>query len=292
MAGPRVGPFTIKDDLGNTLAVDVPREDLKVGITYTVVDAATTIVIASTGKIDLEKKFSISSFPSISAHSTLFKSIDPGDEPPYPVPEPVTPRACLWTHLKNPLIYNSFYGITEPYIIEHPFSYKNEDEILRSVQSYTKVYKYVDTGDGVLSDFSKYETDDIWFNKAVLYNGQQSTGILNLVPNPTNNLKLKMSYPILNTDSKSILFSKADNFYQYNTFWSVTKDVKKTHFIRTCESLSIDKEVNQNNMDYSIKSHKKATLRAKALKVRHILDDRSDVNLVSQFILTPTQKSE
>jgi hypothetical protein len=55
--------------------------------------------------------------------------------------------------------------------------------------------------------------------------------------------------------------------------------------------MSIDKEVNQANMDYGLRSFKKATLRAKELKVRHILDNSSTVHLVSQFILTPSQIS-
>jgi hypothetical protein len=95
----------------------------------------------------------------------------------------------------------------------------------------------------------------------------------------------------LNIDSKTITFTKSDNFYQYNTFWSVVKNKSIPLFIRTCESLSIDKEVNQINMDYGPRSFKKEPLRAKELKIRHILDNRSDVHLVSQFIIAPAQIS-
>ena len=45
-------------------------------------------------------------------------------------------------------------------------------------------------------------------------------------------------------------------------------------FIKSCESMSIDKIVNQANMDYGKRSFKKEPLRAKELKVRHILDDK------------------
>jgi hypothetical protein len=44
-------------------------------------------------------------------------------------------------------------------------------------------------------------------------------------------------------------------------------------------------------MDYGKRSFKKEPLRAKDLKVRHILDNRSDAHLVSQFIITPAQIS-
>ena len=94
-----------------------------------------------------------------------------------------------------------------------------------------------------------------------------------------------------NSDSKTIIYTKSDNFYQYNTFWSISKNSQLPLFNTTCESLSIDKVVNNSNMDYSLKSFKKATLRAKELKVRHILNNSSTVHLISQFILTPTQTS-
>jgi hypothetical protein len=44
-------------------------------------------------------------------------------------------------------------------------------------------------------------------------------------------------------------------------------------------------------MDYGKRSYKKEPLRAKELKVRHILDNTSEANLVSQFIITPSQIS-
>jgi hypothetical protein len=133
--------------------------------------------------------------------------------------------------------------------------------------------------------------DDAWFNKAILYNGQQSSGILNLVPKPLNNMKEYMSYPKFNSDSKTILFTKSDNFYQYNTFWALQKSSQVPLFLTSCESMSIDKVVNQDNMDYSSRSFKKSTIRAKDLKVRHILDNRSDLHLVSQFTMFNSQIS-
>ncbi len=299
-AGPRVGPFTIKDNLGNIVATDVSRQDLKVGIPYSVDDAATVLTITSTGKVVLVKDFTIAAYPSITFQEVSFTATKKAVPVSYPPIDEEEQKACVWKHLKNPIIYNTFYGITEPYILEYPFSYKFQDQILQNVRDYTKVFRYVNTGDGISSDFAKYETDDEWFNKAIVYNGQQNSGILNLVSKPKNDLKTYMSYPILNTDSKDILFSKNDNFYQYNTFWSIIKEsgsstslslAPLTQFIRTCENLSIDKEINQAFMDYSKRSHKKHTMRAKDLKIRHILDNRSNVKLVSQFIFTPTQIS-
>jgi hypothetical protein len=100
-----------------------------------------------------------------------------------------------------------------------------------------------------------------------------------------------MTYPRFNVDSKTITYTKSDNFYQYNTFWAAQISSQNVLFNTTCTSLSYDKVINDANMDYSTRSFKKAPLRAKELKVRHILDDINNVNIVSQFILTPAQIS-
>ena len=72
----------------------------------------------------------------------------------------------------------------------------------------------------------------------------------------------------------------------------VTSDL----FCGTCngiilESKSIDKVVNQDNMNYGDLSFKKSQLRAKNVKVRHILDNSSTTHIVSQFIVAPAQIS-
>lgn len=274
--GLNVGPFTITDEFNNVIAKDVPAKDVISGVSYMVDDAVTMITLESTGKCKAKKTVSVSTLNPVQLANITYKSVK---------------SACLWRHLKNPVVYNFFYGNVEPYIIEYPFAYSFNDEILQNVKDYTKVYKYFPDPDGVSDDNRKVEIDDAWFNKAVLYNGQQSTGVLELVPKPINNLKDYMKYPVYNADSKTIIYTKSDNFYQYNTFWSLVKNKMEPLFLRTCESLSIDKVVNQANMDYGKRSFKKEPLRAKELKIRHILDSRSDIHLVSQFIVAPSQIS-
>lgn len=275
-ASPKSGPFTISDNLGNVIATDVPKNVLIDGVTYSVDSNANVITITSTGSCKKSINFPISEVTPNEQVTLTYKQ---------------SYSACIWRHLTDVENYNKFYGNIEPYIIEYPFSYQYQDEILQSVQDYTKAYRYWANGEGVFNYNDKVEVDNQWFNKAVLYNGQQSTGILELVPKPINNLKDYLKYPLYNAESKTITYTKSDNFYQYNTFWSLVKNKSLPLFLTTCESLSLDKVVNQANMDYGKRSFKKEPLRAKELKVRHILDNSSRVHLTSQFIITPSQIS-
>ena len=189
-----------------------------------------------------------------------------------------------WKHLTNVQKYNNFYDKIEPYVVETPTAYKFQDEILQNVKDYSKVYEYTENEEFV-------ETNEQYFNKVILYNNQQCSGILNLEPKPIRNMQAYMKYPYYNVDSKTITFTKADNFYQINTFWSLIKDRKKPLFLKTTPNLSIDKVLNQDNMDYSKRSFKKEPLRAKDLRCRFILDDKDSVRIVSQFTVNITQIS-
>ena len=275
-AGPNAGPFTISDQFGNIIAQDVLKKTLIAGISYLVNDDVTLIIIKSTGSCKVEKVITLEPITTEQFATVQFSQ---------------TTTACIWRHLTNISLYNTFYGDIQPYIIEYPFAYQFQDEILQNVKDYTKAYEYLPIEDGVFNYNTRIETNNKWFNKAVLYNGQQSSGILELVAKPLHNLSAYMQYPILNAESKTITYTKSDNFYQYNTFWAAEISSQIPLFNTTCENLSIDKVVNQANMDYGPRSFKKATLRAKELKVRHILDNSSITHLVSQFILTPAQIS-
>jgi hypothetical protein len=277
-SAPNSGPFTIYDNLGNLLATNVSMQELIGGVAYPVSNDAERVMIESKGRCKFTKSIPIDdqNISIIDFANTKYTQTFTG---------------CTWRHLKNPQIYNTYYGETKPYIIEYPFAYKYYDEILQNVKDYTKVYQYLPDEYGVFDDNRKIQLDDAWFNKAVLYNDQQSSGTLELVAKPMNNLKEYMKYPMYNAESKTITYTKSDNFYQYNTFWSLVKNKKELLFTKSCESLSIDKIVNQSNMDYGKRSYRKEPLRAKDLKIRHTLDNRSDIHLVSQFITVPTQIS-
>jgi hypothetical protein len=270
-AGRRPTSFNIYDDAGLLLGENVPIKDIINGVSYSVNDSVNVIVVEMFSGDCLIKTINLSIGTITKPELAAIKFQDVN-------------TASIWVHLLNPTSYNKYYGCIQPYIIEYPFAYKFQDEILQNVKDYTKAYKYLVNDDGVFNDNRRIAISE-YFNKAVLYNDQQSTGILNLVAKPLNNLKGYLSYPIYNTDSKTILFTKSDNFYQYNTFWGLVKDKTAPLFTKSCESMSIDKLVNQFNMDYSKRSFKKEPLRAKDLKVRHILDDKDDVHLVSQFVI-------
>lgn len=276
-SGNRNGPFNIYDDKGVLVSSGEQLDDLIAGKAFEVGDNVFNVTLTDTSKCatSVTKPVGIVYIHELTEDNYT-----------------LTHTACLWKHLTDITKFNYYYGQIAPYILEQVFtSSSGRDEIFSSFKDYTTVYTYTQEGDYLFDRTNKVQTDDRYFNKMVVYNGQQSSGILELVPKPEHNLRSYMSYPIIGTTSKTITFTKSDSFYNINTYWDTVKDRTKPLFTMTCETLSIDKIVNQSNMDYTAKTFNKSPLRAKYHKVRLIKDDSSDDHLVSQFVLSTNQIS-
>lgn len=274
--GPNVGPFNIYDQWGNLIAENVTKKELVDGVGYLLAEGVTMIKLVSVGDCPYEKTMPIVQMTDKEFFQTESVEVTTG---------------CVWKHLEAPTVYNTYYGNIEPYMIEYPLAYEYFDQITQSVKDYSRVYRYLSNTEGVPSPVEKIEVDDEYFNKAWIYDGNQCSGLLELVKKPRRNLKDYMTYPIFNSDSKTITYTKSDGFYQYNTFWNLVKDKLSQLFIRSCESLSIDKELNQENMDYGKKSFTKTPIRGKEVRVRHILDDKGDLHIVSRIFFNSNQIS-
>lgn len=270
--------FSISDDKGNVLSTSISKKELINGKAFSVDDDVNVIKLTHIGKDCCGKVINI---PVSTA--TKQEIVD--------ISFKTRNTASLWSHLTDSTIYNTFYGCIHSYIIEYPFAYQYHDQIVQNIKDYTKAYTYLPAVNHTSDANRRIQTDTKYFNKAVLYNNQQSSGILELVAKPINNMKEYMSYPKYKNDSKQIIFTKSDNFYQFNTFWNIVKDPLSPIFTSTCENLSIDKIVNQENMEYGKRNFKKDTLRAKELKMRMILDNATDVHLISTFITASSQLS-
>lgn len=190
----------------------------------------------------------------------------------------------IWNHNTIYNRFNNFKGKVCSYSIEHPYFFENpNDQVLQYIKDYTTVLKY--------TDFYTYTEPDktIYFNKAIIDNGQQCTGILNLIPNNRNDLSQKLKYPKHNSTSKDIIVTKVKNYYNYSTFWDIVKDNDQPIYLKSCDLSSTNKELNISNLDYSRRDFKQAKIMGKDLRVRHILDNSSDYKLITHFQIVETE---
>ena len=192
----------------------------------------------------------------------------------------------IYDHNSTYQLYHTYFGTEYPYILEYPFATKNQnDQILQSISDYCTVYLY--------SSFDQATEVDttVYFNKATVYNPQQCTGQLLLVPQVTNNLAQLYSYPAYTPTECSILVSKSDHLYNFNMLWDNLINKAQPIWEDTCDFRFGQKVLNTANLSYTDSSFKKYPLRSKECRVRLTLDNNFSYKFVSRFLLVQEQNS-
>lgn len=126
----------------------------------------------------------------------------------------------IWKHNDVCNSYCNFYGIDYPFQIDFPIITGQTVTTLRSIEYVLECYSRKD------NCVDQFHVLDYNFDEAVVYNTEQTSGVLNLTLYPKNNVALSLLYPRLapNNSSFDILFSKEENKYRFNQFWDITRD--------------------------------------------------------------------
>lgn len=185
----------------------------------------------------------------------------------------------VWTHGSNYSLFNNYYGVLSPYILEYPLYFPRE-QIMQSLEDFSSTRKY--------TDFDVYfePQDTIFFNKGFIYTDQSCSGMLHLIPR-TNSFQ---RYPKYNPSSKEVLVTKTDNGFRINSITDLVTD-KSSPFFEAPSTPSSPKTLKQSSFTYQQK-FKEVPLREKMFKIRLILDDKNDTKIISQFLLTDTTQSQ
>ena len=62
------------------------------------------------------------------------------------------------------------------------------------------------------------------FTKAIIYNKEQTSGLINLIPQLPNNARQRLLYPRVSRFGMEVLLSKKDNKNTFNGFWDATNN--------------------------------------------------------------------
>jgi len=176
--------------------------------------------------------------------------------------------------------YQIVYGKLEPFIVETPI-FNGTTDMLQYVESYTTVYEK--TLKGTIQVFDKF------YNKAIVHNKYQTTGLLNLVYKDETNDDLAITHPFRRIDSTDILYSNKDNVYTFNHIWNILKQQKEV-FIPNTKDLII-RDLNLTQSDYSIDQDQMDRIRGKECFVRLIQDYTDKYQLITVFNTNHSQPS-
>ena len=124
----------------------------------------------------------------------------------------------FWKHNDRWDSFCNYYDQDYAWEVEYPVVTPNQVTTLRNVEYYMDVYKYFNDG----KDF--HHALDQNFDRAIVYNSEQVSGLLKLNLKGKNSPLDGVNYPQVSPNGIDILYSKEENKFRFNQFWDVTND--------------------------------------------------------------------
>jgi hypothetical protein len=201
--------------------------------------------------------------------------------------------ASTWNHNLNPYTYQTYYNVLYPYILEHTASSMPKTSMVNSVTLIQDIQEY-------LSDYEFYSlasannNNTANFTKAIVYNKEQSSGVINLVPELFGNTAQKIAYPRMTVNGIETLLSRRENVYAFNGFWTVNNQnsgqpLWSTKWSDVQNQYPIDKVPNTKTVRPVSVAYQKQKIKSDFCKVRLIQDKFDRYKFINHIQITQIQ---
>lgn len=180
-----------------------------------------------------------------------------------------------YTHNATNKSYQVFYGKLYPFIVEFQSQQSLTKNFLNSVQFELDSIRYH-------NEFDTFYNQLKTFNKAIIYNNTQTSGLLHLkVSNPED--LTEIDYPKRVNDGYEILITNSENNWGFNDFWDVTRNQFTNVPIFNYDCSNVNKSLNTKALDYDKNDFDRAGIRNNMCRVRLINDKESNYKMIFTF---------
>jgi hypothetical protein len=173
-------------------------------------------------------------------------------------------RGSIWRHNYRCDLFANYYDVDYPWEVELVENTGQMVTTVRSLEYQLETYVYKgDLINGCGDD--RWHDLDFNFDKSIIYNSEQVSGLLTLIPHPKEDPLSMITYPIIGGSDIQILYSKEEQKYRFNQFWDITAD--RGEFSNAEQNIFITqlngyiKDLNLNNLAYSKTSDQRKKFR-------------------------------
>jgi hypothetical protein len=124
----------------------------------------------------------------------------------------------IWKHNDRYDSYCNYYGENYPWEVEYPIVTPNNVTTLKNVEYYMEAYRFYNNG----KDY--FHILDENFDRAIVYNSEQISGLLKLNLKGKNAPLDLINYPQPGLNGSEILYAKEENKYRFDQFYDITDD--------------------------------------------------------------------
>jgi hypothetical protein len=184
--------------------------------------------------------------------------------------------ASVWSHNLTNKSYQVYYGKLEPFIIEYVSKPSVQNSFLTSINYQLDVVRYH-------NEYDYFYNRLVTFNKAIIYNKKQCSGLLELIPRNESNLFEQFEYPKTTGYSTQILTTNSENFWNINDFNDLVKSevTNAPFFLNTCAN--DNKHLNQKALNYNTPDLNRSIIKDLQCRVRLINDQYSNYKFIFLF---------
>jgi hypothetical protein len=179
-----------------------------------------------------------------------------------------------WSHFPFMSSYQVFQGKLYPFIVEYPIANQLVNSQLNHIEYNLDIRKYYDR-----HNFTDVVANG--FNKAVVYNSFQNTGLLNLVRQNDDDMYQLANYPKHNIGSIDILQTEMNGRWTFNYLYNAIANERAGLPIWKEDCAQINKDLDQRLLNYS--NSYKDYLRGTNFVVRLINDAESRFKMLLRW---------
>jgi hypothetical protein len=131
-------------------------------------------------------------------------------------------KGGIWKHNDRCDLFCNYYGKDYPFEVEFPFNTGQDITTLRSLEYILECYLYYSNCE------DRHHVLDFNFDRAMIYNSEQHSGMLNLQLKPKNDPYALLDNPAVAINLVDTYYSKEENKYRINQFFDLTR--KRSEF--------------------------------------------------------------
>jgi hypothetical protein len=124
----------------------------------------------------------------------------------------------IWKHNDRCDLFCNFYGKDYPFEVEFPISTGMDITTLRNLEYMLECYVYYENCE------DRHHILDFNFDRAMVFNSEQHSGMLRLLPKPKNDPYALLDAPVMNVNAVDTYYSKEENRYRINQFFDLTRN--------------------------------------------------------------------
>lgn len=185
--------------------------------------------------------------------------------------------SSLWVHNATNKSYQRYYNKLYPFEIEAVTKYSLNPTVLTDISFKMDAVRYHNNND------ISY-VDDISFNKAIIYNEKQNSGLLHLNIIDKNNLFLYRQFPRRSEKHTDILLFKNETEFNFNQFEDLSIPNNLPRFINTCSNAN--KVLNLKAIDYATFKPDNNYIRGDKVFVRLINDSNDKYRIIFKGLIS------